>query len=144
MLIYGVCISDIENINEEKAVEFLNELARLNYNDYLEQFLENQNDNGMDYSFNDWMYNFEADGHYGLSAFLKQVIENVEGINIYCDDPQGIHYLGLSLDTPWHYNHKTKNIAKEEYNDILRKYINKITDDILEIRYWSVSDDYDW
>ena len=55
MLIYGVCISDINNINEKKAIDFLNELAKLGY-DCLEEFLENKNDNGSDYSFNDWMY----------------------------------------------------------------------------------------
>lgn len=144
MLIYGVCISDIKTINEEKAIKFLNELAKLNYNNYLEEFLENKNDNDTDYSFNDWMYDFEINGYYGLSAFLRQVIEDVEGINIYCDDPNGIHYLGLSLDTPWNYNYKTKNITNEEYDNILRKYINKITDDILEVCYYAISNDCDW
>lgn len=144
MLIYGVCISDIENINEEKAVEFLNELAQLGYEDYLDEFLENKKDNGDDYNFNEWMYYFEADGYYGLSAFLKQVIEELEGVNISCDDPNGVHYLGLGLDAPWYYNRKTKNISKEDYEEILIKYINKVTDDVLKIKYWCVEDDCDW
>ena len=79
-----------------------------------------------------------------MSAFLRHVIENVEGVNISCDDPQGVHYLGLSLDTPWCYNYKTKNITRENYENILRKYVNKITDDTLEIRYYQVGDDCDW
>lgn len=39
---------------------------------------------------------------------------------------------------------RTRNISEEEYKDILKKYINQITDDELEIRWWNVNDDCDW
>ena len=144
MIIYGVCISDIKELNEEKAVDFLKELSKLGHEDYLENFIENKHDNGEDYSFNNWCYDYESEGYFGLAAFLKDVIGEVEGVNINCDDPNGVHYLGLSADAPWCFNYKTRNISREEYNDILRKYINAVTDEVLKIDWFVVVDDCDW
>lgn len=145
MIIYGVCISDINEINEEKAIEFLEELSEIGYEDYLENFLDNKHDNGEDYTFNDWVYDYHSDFYnIGLAAFLADVIEEVEDIDITSDDPNGVHYLGLSADAPWCFNKKTRNISREDYEDILRKYVCAITNEILEIRWWYVSDDCDW
>ena len=72
--IYGVCISDIYNLNEEKAICFLNELAQLGYPDYLETFTESKENSSKNYTFNDWSYNFSHNGYFGLSAFLKEII----------------------------------------------------------------------
>jgi len=145
MLLYGVCISDIEKINEEKAVAFLKELAEagLGADNYYENYLEDTSDDE-DYTFSKWIENFEFDGYYGLAAFLQEVISVIEEIDISCDDPSGISYLGLSADTPWNFNEKTRNMSEKEYNEILAKYINKITDEVLEIRWWCVRDDSDY
>ena len=143
MKIYGVCISDIEKINEEKFLGLLKELAENGHEHYLADFTENKKDNDEDYTADDWLYDFESDGYYGLSAFLKEVIEAVEGVNISCDDPSGIHYLGLRSDAPWNFNEKTKVLSAEEYRAILSKYVGKVTDETLEIRWWCVNDDCD-
>lgn len=138
MLIYGVCISDIEKINEEKAMEFLKELDRSYGSYYLEKYLEDKEDHDdEDYSFNDWMYDYEYNGYYGLSAFLVDVIEHMEEINIACDDPDGVHYLGLSASAPWKFNEKTRNMPEKEFCELLSKYVEKVTDDELKIRWWS-------
>lgn len=143
MLLYGVCISKAV-INNEKAVQFLKELKETEPDsDYYEFFLEDTN-NDENYTFDEWIENFEADGYYGLATFLQEVISNRENIDIVCDNPNGLNYLGLSADTPWNFNEKTRNMSKDEYHEILGKYINKVTDDTLDICWWFVNDDSDY
>ena len=83
-------------------------------------------------------------GNYGAAACLKEIIENIEGINISCDTVDGVQYLGLSVDTPWYYNEKTRNMGQKKYEAILMKYISCVTDEKLEIKYWAANDDCDW
>lgn len=144
MLLYGVCVSKMK-VNNEKAVQFLKELADagLGADDYYEIFLEDTSGDE-DYTFSRWIEDFESNGYYGLSAFLQEVISFDEKIDISCDDPNGIQYLGLSADVPWNFNEKTRNMSENEYNENLRKYINKVTDDELTICWRSISDDSDY
>lgn len=143
MELYGVCISDIEKINEEKVMEFLEYLSedKATEIDYLADFLATKNDNNGDYSVSDWLYDFESNGYYGLAAFLRDVIEEIEEVDITCDDPNGIHYLGLESEAPWNFNVKTRNMTAEEYRSILTEYVDMVTDDVLEIRWWHVIDE---
>lgn len=143
MVIYGVCISEIKKYNEEKAEKFLESLRETKASDIVEEYFVNKEENG--YNLNEFFYNFEGEGgYYGTAACLKEIIAALEGINISCDDPSGIHYLGLSIDAPWKYNEKTRNMSEEDYRKILAKYISYFTDEVLEIKWWSVNDDCDW
>ena len=131
MKIYGVCISDISHYKNEEAEKYLESLLSTECKDIADDYYENKEE-GRD--LNDWLYGYEScDGYYGLSALLADVIRELEGIDISCDDPHGVHYLGLSASAPWSLNEKTRNISKEEYENILRTYISKFTDDELEI-----------
>ena len=42
-----------------------------------------------------------------------EFIENIEGINISCDTVDGVQFLGLSVDTPWYYNEKTRILGQK-------------------------------
>ena len=55
-----------------------------------------------------------------------------------------MQYLGLSVDTPWYYNEKTRNMGQKKYEAILMKYISCVTDEKLEIKYWAANDDCDF
>lgn len=74
----------------------------------------------------------------------QEAWEYIEGINISCDTVDGVQYLGLSVDTPWYYNEKTRNMGQKKYEAILMKYISCVTDEKLEIKYWAANDDCDW
>lgn len=143
MLIYGVCISDIDQINEEKAVGLLHEFAKIDESP-LKDYLGSSNADGNQISFDQWCYDYERNGHYGLAALLADIIGSVEGIDIECDDPNGIHYLGISADVPWNFNEKTRKLSCDDFCQILTKYINQVTDNILSIKWWAVSDDCDY
>lgn len=144
MLIYGVCISEIKEINQKKVEKFLAELAEKGFPDYLKEFKANKEDNNGDYTVGDYLYDYASNGYYGLSAFLRDIIEKVEGINISCEDPNGIHYLGIAADMPWYFNEKTRNLSDVEYIQIMAKYVSKVTDETLDIRWWNVCDDCDY
>ena len=140
MLIYGVCISDIEQFNEDKFMNFFRELYDEGYTHYLDDYLETRymkrKYDETEYSVQDWLYDFESSGYFGLAAFLKEIITAIEGLAIACDDPDGVHYLGILPDVPWKFAARTKDISNEEFNKILSGYINKVCDDELEIKWW--------
>ena len=117
MLIYGLKISDIKKYNEQKAERFFEILQKTNASNIAEKYFLDKTKN---------------DGTFG------------EGINISCDTVDGVQYLGLSVDTPWYYNEKTRNMGQKKYEAILMKYISCVTDEKLEIKYWAANDDCDW
>ena len=124
MLIYGVKISDIKKYNEQKAERFFEILQKTNASNIAEKYFLDKTKN--DGTFDDFLSNFD------------------EGINISCDTVDGMQYLGLSVDTPWYYNEKTRNMGQKKYEAILMKYISCVTDEKLEIKYWAANDDCDW
>lgn len=68
MTIYGVCISDIKNYNEERAEKFLESLLNTECKAIANDYFENKED-GVD--LNDWFYSYESNNtFYGASAFL--------------------------------------------------------------------------
>ena len=143
MIIYGVCVSEINKLNVEKAEQFLETLKGTKAGSIAEEYFVAKEDNG--YDLNSFLYDYEGEGgYYGLSAFLRDIIASLEEIDISCDDPDGVHYLGLSIDAPWNYNEKTRNMSEDAYTDVLRKYVSYFTDESLEVKFWSVNDDCDW
>ena len=140
MLIYGVCISDIATINEEKAISFSKKYAKTDPNP-LEEFMGSGDSNGDLLPFEEWVRYYEYNGYYGLSAFLAEIINTLEKIDISCDDMGGMHYLGIRPDMPWNYNEKTKELTKDQYIKIMDKYINEFTDSHLSMEWWFVEDD---
>ena len=111
MLIYGVKISDIKKYNEQKAERFFEILQKTNASNIAEKYFLDKTK--IDGTFGDFLSNFDDGcGNYGAAACLKEIIENIEGINISCDTVDGVQYLGLSVDTPWYYNEKTKNTKR--------------------------------
>lgn len=141
MLIYGICISDINTLNEEKAEKYLEELLNTSCRDIASNYFENKKDGN---DINDWLYDYESEGHYGLAACLRDIIKEMEKIDIECDEPDGIDYLGISADVPWNFNYKTKTLSQEKFHNILGKYVSNFTDETLTIRWWNVLDSGDY
>lgn len=85
MIMYGVNVSEIQ-INEDKAIAFLHELADAGYDRYLQDY-KDQVDKEYISSFSEWVDDFETDLYFGLSAFLWRVIKTLENINIDMNYP---------------------------------------------------------
>lgn len=105
MLIYGVCEESITKYNEDKAEKFLKNLLDTSCKDIAENYFINKEENGC--NLHDWLDNYEScNGCNGLFACLSEIIRKLDDIDISCDNPNGLCYLGLQADMPWHYNEK--------------------------------------
>ena len=135
MYLYGICIVDIEHLKLDGIIELLKTV------DIYKECMEDCDDDES-YIF-DWIENYDSNGRFGLGALLYDVITQKEKFNIDIDDPNGIVFIGLAGDAPWNFNKSTKNITEEDYNQMLRRYVNLITDDELVIRWWK-ENERDW
>ena len=107
-----------------------------------DNYFENKADGNNLY---DWLDGYDScDGYSGPAACFKEIIRELEGIDVDCDDPNGDQFLGISADAPWHFNEKTRNLSKEEFHEILSRYVSYFTDDELGIRWWRANDDCEY
>ena len=75
----------------------------------------------------EWFSEYDSNGYSGLSAYLRDVINEQEGtqfrsfdIDCYC--------IYFPQDYPWNLNEKMRGMSMEEFCGIVRKYLNQITD----------------
>ena len=59
------------------------------------------------------------------------------------DDPDGT-FIGVSAGAPWDFVSSLKDMDEADFDSLLRKYVNLVTDEPLVIRWWKVNDDVDW
>lgn len=142
--VYGIDMDDIKNFNAKGILMLAQELqcsgiANI-YNSYM-------NSIGCDLSLMEecpivdfidelrW-YN----GWEGMSGFLAIAISELEGIGVEAyPDESGMAYVGLKTDVPWNFNEKTRSLTEEELRNIIGKYVNQITDDIIPIKLYRIS-----
>ena len=82
-------------------------------------------------------------GYFGIGAFLKDYIEFKEDIILDIDDPDGT-FIGVSAGAPWDFVSSLKDMDEADFDELLRKYVNLVTDEPLVIKWWKVDDDLDW
>lgn len=144
MLLFGVCINDIEKagINWGNIVGMLKKYDHDRYSDFLDDMEENSAENdSRDIEF--WFDQYESEGRSGLGAFLYDVIREQEKVEIDIDDPDGV-YIGISAAAPWEFHPSVRNLSEEQFTAMISKYICQITDAEIVIRWWKVDDDLDW
>ena len=143
MLMYGVCVSNIKNVNWGNVVGMLKKYDPERYSDFLEDMEENSTENDSeDIKF--WFDQYESEGKSGLGAFLYDIIREQEKVEIDIDDPNGV-YIGISAAAPWEFHPSVRNLSEEQFTAIISKYICQIAyEEIIPIRWWKVDDDLDW
>ena len=142
MLLYGICVNEITNIKTEGLKSLL---KIVDVYDTCMDDCRNEDGSVDDDEILGWVDNYEENGGYGLGALLYAAIEKSENCDISVDIPSdGLTYLGLQIDLPWKYKDSTRNMTEEEYNAILAKYVNMVTDEEIAIRTWNITDDADW
>ena len=148
---YGFCTDNLTNYSFESIRKLceLNKETLSEYEDDLHLYLSdntamefdddtdinalvqyaNEFDNIDVNSFLDERHDDTCEG-YGIGYYLKDIIKRNEDIELYaCDDFGGNHYLLFTPSYPWSkLSEKERNITKEEFNDILRRYVNIVTD----------------
>lgn len=130
---YGVKISDLTEISINKVVELVQSAPNFakNFNKWLsdckitEPTLEDLE---------------EFDIYYclGLVTVLKKVILEIENIELTaCDDLNNEKYLLFEQTYPWRMTELEKSLKEEDIQSLMVKYLSKITDEAIEIDYYS-------
>ena len=121
---YGV---DLSKLNLENLEEFIKNYDYEYYKDMLEDFNDNKQDltDGkiLDY-LNDYSNGY---GYYGISAYLSDMINEKEDLELECYDEVVNGYIYVPMSYPWEGNQNTKNLTKEKLQEILEKYLSLIT-----------------
>lgn len=81
-----------------------------------------------------WMNNY-----LGLATILKEVIQEAEHVELTaCDDYDGAEYLLFEPLYPWQIREEERFLTEEKIAKLLRKYIQILSDSVLEIEHQSV------
>ena len=88
----------------------------------------------------DWFLDYHSSIYQGLGAFLHDVIEEEEHIDLDMGYSNGF-VLGLSPDLPWYYPENIRNLTNDKFCALIAKYIEKISDYVPTIQMWNCSDD---
>ena len=151
MQLYGICLTEL-TINFTDVDIFLRSLIDtkahgiiFDYIKYMDSLAISSDDKAY-YALkvNEWCDKYESEGYFGLDAVLKDIIRINEAIDIICDDPNGYHYIGISVDVPWAFNHTTKKLSKEDFKNIMTKYFSSFTKEELKLGYYHAEDDCDY
>ncbi len=138
MLLYGVQVTN-RIYNTDNIEKFIKRLMDTTCKDIVENYFIGEKD-GCDDALA-WVDTYRSRGHDGLAAFLTDVINKLENINITCGENNGASFIGIIPDLPWNFNRKIKTLNKEEYSKIFEKYFLYLTDDSPEVRWWKIQDD---
>lgn len=134
---FGFCVDNIKTTPERiLKLAALNEKTLCDLREYLSEFYEDgykDKDLTMD-DFSDFEGNY---GERGLATILREVI-NEEIPIVFADDFDGLDFILYCPSYPWTLQEKEKNLTKEDVKKILIKYIKILTDEPVEIDYYSV------
>lgn len=154
---YGVCVSDYE-VPETKVKEFLLQYPEI-HNAFL-YFVNHPNEryNTISNPYppthpKEWegdinsysqenLYGFSEDwsGSYcGLASLLAKIIEEETGIPFSaCDNFDGEVFLLYEPGYPWNLYEAEKNLTIEQVDDILKKFMRKLTEKEIVVDYYAV------
>ncbi len=130
---YGVKISELCEISMSKVVELVQTAPNFakDFNEWLRD-CEIKEPTLQD------LEEFDAEYCLGLVMVLREVISEVEKIELTaCEDFDGEKYLLFEASYPWRMTELEKSLKEEDIQSLMVKYISKITDEAIEIDYYS-------
>lgn len=131
---YGICVSDITECTVDRLQNLLSLAPK--FQDEIQSWLEECEIT--EPSFEDYL-EFDQDFRLGLATILKEVILEVEGIELVaCDSYDNRDYLLYCPGYPWYQKGRKQLQTEEEAETLFRKYISVLTDDAIDIDYQSV------
>lgn len=131
---YGVCTDKIQ-IRSLEALEKLISLAPEYEANIKEWLAKNKIDNP---TIDDYL-EYDEDEYCGLASILKAVIWEAEGVEFTaCNNFDDDYYLIYEPSYPWRMLEADKIMTQERVEEILRKYILILTDEMPNVDYQSV------
>ena len=115
---YGVNVSEIGYVSFRKVVELVQTAPEfaVEFNKWLSEY-------GVDYPTVDDLEEFDADYCLGLVRVLKEVILEVENIELTaCNDFDGNKYLLFEQTYPWRMSNLEKSLKEVDIQSLFVKY----------------------
>lgn len=131
---YGICTDDIT----ERSIERLKNLLALapEFNAQMQKWLADSEIE--DPAWDDYM-GFDQDCCMELAALLKEVILEVEGLDLLaCDSEDGDKYLIYEPSYPWKLSEVERSLTEERLQEMFKRYIGVLTDKPIDITYQEV------
>lgn len=138
---FGVCVNDLEGIDEQKTFELLKYAPKAEKNFF--EFLEKEGIVPEELSM-DILDDYEIQSACGIGtgicAILWDVIWETEDIDLYiAHDVGGVQYLLFCPVYPWsNVTQAERSMTKERMEEIFRKYIGVLTSEPFDVEYYSV------
>lgn len=131
---YGVCTEKIQ-IRSVEDLEKLISLAPKYEMEIKEWLAENEIEKP---TIDDYL-EYDEDEYCKLASILKAVIFEVEEVEFTaCNNFDGENYLIYEPSYPWHMSKADSSMTEERIEEILRKYISIVTNQMPEMDYQSV------
>lgn len=130
---YGICVSKLKIDSPERvgALIGLTKRFRKDVQGYFDEC-------GITEPTMDDYEELDQDCYNGIAYVLQQVIKEKEHIELStCDDFDGNRYLMYMPDYPWFTPWRYWFISERKIEQIIRKYLQMLTDDDFEIEYIS-------
>ena len=131
---YGVCTEKIQI----RSVEDLEKLISLapKYEMEIKEWLAG---NEIEKPTIDDYLEYDEDEYCKLASILKAVIFEVEEVEFTaCNNFDGENYLIYEPSYPWHMSKADSSMTEERIEEMLRKYISIVTNQMPEMDYQSV------
>ena len=136
---YGIKVDEIGDVPKER-IEALIDLAPV-FEDKIRKELDEMQVKDADLEdYCDAMHNADLDSSFlGLASIMKYVMEEVEGLEfVACDNYDNEHFLIFTPQYPWNMTELERKITEESLKDIFTKYVDILTDRVIDIDYQSV------
>lgn len=131
---YGICVSDIKEESVARLQTLLKMAPVLDKN--IHEWISESSITDPDW---DDYTDYDQDTYLGLAALLQMVIQEAEGLDLTaCDSSDGETYLLFQPCYPWNLTDSTREITEEQLKEIFKKYVDVLTDEALDVDYYSV------
>ena len=134
---YGICVDDIETTAEKLLnLASTNNDVLKDVREYLDEIYPNGY-NDKDLTIDDFN---ELEGDYcenGIAYVLYQVIDNDIPIE-FAYDYYGVQYILYTPTYPWFMIDADKTLTEEDVENMFKKYVKILTDEDINIDYYSV------
>lgn len=134
---FGFCVDDIETTPERVLkLAALNETTLSDLREYLDSIYEDGYKDE-DLTMDD-INEFEGEyGYRGISTILCEVIDQELCVEL-ADDFDGTNFILYCPRYPWILSEADKALTKQDVENIFNKYITILTDEKIDIDYYSV------
>ena len=126
MIGYGIDLCDHRDDTFPGLLAFAQKYTPDIYGELYESIDQTDGPEGRQAFVKEWFSEYESNGYSGLSAYLKDVINEQEGTQ-FCSFDIDCDCIYFPQDYPWKLNEKMRGMTEREFHDIIRKYTSQIT-----------------